>query len=334
MDNSLLPTEPAPPIREPPPTATAVDDNFHQSTNSLPAIFYAVRRRQGGLRAIFISEKEEAKWENLLQEIREFVEIETAEFQAFTTLEGAAHYLLNYNSNDNPSGNTTGANPENNRATAAAVVQNDATIPTPPSPASPEQPATKQPPPSDVNPPRKKSPSTPLPGPPAKKTKVSHKKAAAKFELIVEKDSTHFETMLQEFREYQKASNTTAKLKQSPALRDWAQRVRFQFQKLQEGKASTLTPERIQKLNDAGSYKNLFFFFLLPPNVQYYTTHSSSSNNTGFVFCPRSNFRTRTWEERLEQLQEYKVRNVWTVSSVSEIASSFGWDEATGETSS
>ena len=100
------------------------------------------------------------------------------------------------------------------------------------------------------------------------------------FQELLEEDTVRWEAMLREFREYQKASNTTSQPKQSPALRDWKHAQRVQFQNLQDGKRSTLTPDRIQKLNDAG-----------------------------FVFCPRSNFRTMTWEERLEQLNEYKAKH-------------------------
>ncbi|CAB9498025.1 Type III restriction enzyme, res subunit [Seminavis robusta] len=76
------------------------------------------------------------------------------------------------------------------------------------------------------------------------------------------------------------AMATTTQKKQSAALRDWKHAQRVQFQNLQEGKRSSLTPDRIQKLNDAG-----------------------------FIFMPRSNFRTMTWEERIQQLQDYKEKH-------------------------
>jgi Helicase associated domain len=113
------------------------------------------------------------------------------------------------------------------------------------------------------------------------------------YETLLEEDNLKWEAMLHEFMAYHaprlsllastSASTTTTTAaavvpkKQSAALRDWKHQQRVQFQNLQEGKRSSLTPDRIRKLNDAG-----------------------------FIFQPRANFRTLSWKERIQQLQDYK----------------------------
>jgi len=93
------------------------------------------------------------------------------------------------------------------------------------------------------------------------------------YEALAQAEKEEWDALLREFRVYQKSADTTQQMKQSPQLREWSHTQRTQFQNLQDGKRSTLTPDRIQKLNDAG-----------------------------FVFCPRSNFRNYTWEVRIRYL--------------------------------
>ena len=87
------------------------------------------------------------------------------------------------------------------------------------------------------------------------------------YQQLVDEENAKWDAMLKEFRAYEKSGDSTCPQKQSAALRDWKHLQRVQFQNLQENKRSTLTPDRIQKLNDAG-----------------------------FVFCPRASFRTMTWD--------------------------------------
>ena len=97
------------------------------------------------------------------------------------------------------------------------------------------------------------------------------------YQRMMQQENKEFENMLQEMKQFDREKAGDSLKRQSRALADWKHAQRIEFRCLQEGKRSTLTPERIQKLNDVG-----------------------------FIFVPRSTPRTLTWEQRIEQLKQYK----------------------------